>query len=139
MPVNSRAKGARAERLLAQTLREVMGWESARRSQQFNGCVEGGAADLVIAEVPLLHVESKMVEALSIHPTMERAVQEAGMSKLAVVCHKKKRTDWLITLRLTDLPRLVSMLSSSMTPGRGDPTLPNAMTSSPSSGSSESP
>jgi hypothetical protein len=58
-----------------------------------------------------------MVEALSIHPTMERAVQEAGMSKLAVVCHKKKRTDWLITLRLTDLPRLVSMLSSSMTPG----------------------
>jgi hypothetical protein len=73
--------------------------------------VEGGAADLVIAEAPLLHVESKMVEALSIHPTVERAVQEAG-TKLAVVCHKKKRTDWLITLRLTDLPRLVEMLSS---------------------------
>jgi len=71
---------------------------------------------LVIAEVPLLHVESKMVEALSIHPVMERAVQEAG-TKLAVVCHKKKRTDWLITLRLTDLPRLVAMLSSCTPPG----------------------
>jgi hypothetical protein len=138
MPLNSRAKGARAERLLAQTLREIMGWESARRSQQFNGCVEGGAADLVIAEVPLLHVESKMVEALSIHPTMERAVQEAG-TKLAVVCHKKKRTQWLITLQLADLPRLVSMLSSSMTQGRGDPTSPSGTISSPSSGSSESP
>ncbi len=112
--VNSRAKGARAERLLAQTLREVMGWSSARRSQQFSGCVEGGAADLVIAEAPMLHVESKMVEALSIHPVMQRAVQEAG-TKLAVVCHKKKRTDWLITLRLTDLPRLVEMLSASTT------------------------
>jgi hypothetical protein len=109
--VNSRAKGARAERLLAQELREIMGWSSARRSQQFNGCVEGGAADLVIAEVPLLHVESKMVEALSIHPTVERAVQEAG-TKLAVVCHKKKRTQWLITLQLCDLPRLVEMLST---------------------------
>lgn len=111
MPINSRAKGARAELLLAHTLREVMGWESARRSQQFSGCVEGGAADLVIEEAPLLHVESKMVEALSIHPTMERAVQEAG-TKLAVVCHKKKRTEWLITLRLSDLPRLIAMLSS---------------------------
>jgi hypothetical protein len=76
--------------------------------------VEGGAADLVIAEAPMLHVESKMVEALSIHPVMQRAVQEAG-TKLAVVCHKKKRTDRLITLRLTDLPRLVEMLSASTT------------------------
>ncbi len=136
--VNSRAKGARAERLLAQTLREVMGWSSARRSQQFSGCVEGGAADLVIAEAPMLHVESKMVEALSIHPVMQRAVQEAG-TKLAVVCHKKKRTDWLITLRLTDLPRLVEMLSSCTPPGPSDPTSPSGTISSPPLGSSESP
>jgi Holliday junction resolvase len=136
--VNSRQKGARAERELAQTLREVMGWSSARRSQQFSGCVEGGAADLVIEEVPLLHVESKMVEALSIHPVMERAVKEAG-SKLAVVAHKKKRTDWLLTLRLSDLPRLVEMLSSCTPAVPSDPTLPSGMTSSPPSDSSGSP
>jgi rRNA maturation protein Rpf1 len=76
-----------------------------------------------------------MVEALSIHPTMERAVQEAG-TKLAVVCHKKKRTQWLITLQLADLPRLVSMLSSCTPQGPSDPTLPSDTISSPPSGSS---
>jgi hypothetical protein len=91
-----------------------------------------------VPEVPGLFIESKAVEKLSIHPVMERAVKEAG-SKLAVVAHKKNRTSWLITLQLADLPRLVSMLSSSMTQGRGDPTSPSGTISSPSSGSSESP
>lgn len=132
--VNSRAKGARAERLLAEALREVMGWQSARRSQQY--CGAGQTSDVLVEEMPGLFIESKMVEALSIHPVMERAVREAG-HKLAVVAHKKKRTQWLITLQLADLPRLIAMLSSSMPPGPSDPTLPNAMTSSPPSGSRE--
>jgi len=136
MPLNSRAKGARCERELAQTLREVMGWGLCRRSQQFSGA--GETSDLLVPEVPGLFIESKAVEKLSIHPVMERAVKEAG-SKLAVVAHKKNRTSWLITLQLADLPRLVSMLSSSMTQGRGDPTSPSGTISSPSSGSSESP
>jgi hypothetical protein len=134
--VNSRAKGARAERLLAQELKEVMGWASARRSQQY--CGAGETSDVLVEEMPGLFIESKMVEALSIHPVMERAVREAG-SKLAVVAHKKKRTDWLLTLRLSDLPRLVAMISSCMPPGHGDPTLPNDTISSPPSGSSVSP
>ena len=134
--VNSRAKGARAERLLAQQLREVMGWESARRSQQY--CGAGETSDVLVAELPGLFIESKMVEALSIHPVMERAVREAG-SKLAVVAHKKKRTDWLLTLRLSDLPRLVEMLSSCTPVVPSDPTLPSGMTSSPLSDSSVSP
>jgi hypothetical protein len=134
--VNSRAKGARAERLLAQQLREVMGWESARRSQQY--CGAGETSDVLVEELPGLFIESKMVEALSIHPVMERAVREAG-SKLAVVAHKKKRTDWLLTLRLSDLPRLVEMLSSCTPVVPSDPTLPSGMTSSPPSDSSVSP
>jgi hypothetical protein len=77
--------------------------------------VEGGAADLVIEEVPALHVESKMVEKLSIHPTMERAVQEAGGTKLAVVAHKRKRTGWLITCRLEDWLALSRMVTSACT------------------------
>lgn len=109
MPINSRQKGARCERELAQVLKEVMGWELCRRSQQF--CGAGETADLLVPEVPGLFIESKAVEKLSIHPVMERAVQEAG-TKLAVVCHKKNRTQWLITLPLASLPRLVEMLSS---------------------------
>jgi hypothetical protein len=78
--------------------------------------VEGGAADLVIEEVPTLHVESKMVEKLSIHPVMERAVMEAGGTKLAVVAHKRKRTGWLITCRLEDWLALSRMVTSACTP-----------------------
>jgi hypothetical protein len=65
----------------------------------------------LVPEVPGLFIESKAVEKLSIHPVMERAVREAG-HKLAVVAHKKNRTGWLITLQLSDLPRLIAMLSS---------------------------
>lgn len=112
MPVNSRAKGARAERLLAEALREVMGWESSRRSCQFAG--RGETADLLVAEMPGLFIESKAVEALSIHPVMERAVREAG-KKLAVVAHKKNRTGWLITLRLEDWMAVSKMVASAST------------------------
>jgi len=126
MPVNSRAKGARAERDLCQSLKENMGWTSARRSQQF--CGAGETADCLVAEVPGLFVESKMVEKLSVHPVMERAVKEAG-SKLAVVCHKKKRTEWLVTMRLADWLAISKMVASTATPVEPPaPALPSDMT-----------
>lgn len=124
MPVNSRAKGARAERLLCQELREKLGWD-CRRSQQF--CGAGETADLLIEGVPLF-VESKMVEALSIHPVMERAVREAG-TKPAVVCHKKKRTGWLVTMRMEDWLAISRLVASTATPPEPPaPTLPSDMT-----------
>lgn len=106
--VNSRAKGARAERALCAELKEAMGWE-CRRSQQY--CGAGQTADILIEEMPQLHIESKMVEALSIHPVMERAVQEAG-TKLAVVCHKKIRTGWLVTMRMEDWLAISKLVAS---------------------------
>jgi hypothetical protein len=113
MPLNSRAKGARAERLLAQELKEVMGWESARRSQQY--CGAGETSDVLVEEMPGLFLESKAVEALSIHPVMERAVREAG-HKLAVVAHKKNRTEWLVTMRLVDWLAISRMVTSACMP-----------------------
>jgi hypothetical protein len=113
MPLNSRAKGARAERLLAQELKEVMGWESARRSQQY--CGAGQTSDVLVEEMPGLFLESKAVEALSIHPVMERAVREAG-HKLAVVAHKKNRTEWLVTMRLVDWLAISRMVTSACMP-----------------------
>lgn len=122
--VNSRAKGARAERDLCQSLQDAMGWH-ARRSQQF--CGAGETADLLVQEMPGLFVESKMVERLSIHPVMERAVQEAG-TKLAVVCHRKKRSDWLVTLRLDDWLELSKMVCASTQMVRSEASSENAST-----------
>jgi len=121
MPINSRAKGGRIERELCQKLREVFGWE-ARRSVQFAAKAE--TADLVVRQMPNLFIESKGVEKLSVHPVMERAVQEAG-SKLAVLAHRKNRTGWLLTMRLEDVLTFCEMVvqSRSIRTGQSDPTL----------------
>ena len=120
MPVNSRAKGARAERDLCQALRETLKWD-ARRSQQF--CGNAGDADLIVDQAPNLFVESKMVEKLNVTQAMEKAVDQCG-GALPILCHRKKRTEWLVTVRLTDLAALASMVMSSSTrPEPSDPTL----------------
>ena len=107
--VNSRAKGARAERALCEAIREAMKWV-CRRSQQY--CGAGQTADILIEGMPQLHIESKMVEALSVHPVMERAVQEAG-TKYAVLCHKRKRTGWLVTVRMEDWLEISKLVAAS--------------------------
>jgi hypothetical protein len=106
MPINSRAKGARAERDLANAFKELFGW-TARRTQQF--CGQAGDSDVVIEELPEVFVESKMVESLSIVPTMRKAVEQCK-GKLPVICHRKKQTEWLCTIRLTDLERFARMI-----------------------------
>jgi hypothetical protein len=107
MPINSRAKGARTERLLAEELRRILKWE-CRRSQQF--CGAAGDADLIVEGLPVF-VESKAVERLNVVEALEKAVEQAGES-LPLLLHKKNRTPWLLTVRLSDLPSLSKMIAS---------------------------
>jgi hypothetical protein len=97
--VNSRAKGARAERELANTLKELFGW-GARRTQQFSG--NAGDSDVLIEELPGLFVECKHVQSLSIVPVMRKAVEQCK-GKLPVICHRKNQSEFLLTMRLRDL------------------------------------
>lgn len=106
--VNSRQKGKRGELDLCQSLREVMGW-TVRRSQQF--CGKAGDADLLVEEHPDLFVECKLVQSLNITETVKRAVRDAG-PQLPAVFHRRDREEWLVTIRLTDLPRLLQTLAS---------------------------
>lgn len=101
MPINSRAKGARFERLLASKFREY-GYENARRSAQYCGNT-GEAADIV--NLPHIHVEAKHVERLNIHDAMAQAVRDAeagGGNALPAVFHKKNNMDILVTMRIED-------------------------------------
>lgn len=110
--VNSRAKGARGERELANTLKELFGW-NARRTCQFSG--NAGDSDVVIEELPDVFVECKLVENLSIVPTMKKAIEQCK-GKLPIICHRKKNTQFLVTLQLSDLvaiSNLVCRLESS--------------------------
>lgn len=106
--VNSRQKGKRGELDLCKALREVMGW-TVRRSQQF--CGRAGDSDLVVEEHPALFVECKLVQRLNVPEVMKVAVDQAG-SSLPSLFHRRDREEWLVTIRLADLPRFLRILSS---------------------------
>lgn len=110
--VNSRQKGKRGELDLCQTLKAVMGW-TARRSVQY--CGDAGDSDVLIDGLPSLFVECKLVQALNLTAVMRLAVQQAK-GKLPVVCHRRDREEWLLTIRLQDLPRFLQEMSSASLP-----------------------
>ena len=100
MAINSRDKGARNERLLANKLKEL-GYE-ARRGQQFSGA--NGDADVVGLDG--IHIECKAVERLNIHEAMAQAINDAREGEAPAVFHKKNRTGWLVTTRLEDFMKI---------------------------------
>ena len=94
--VNSRAKGARAERELANKLKEY-GYE-CRRGQQYSGA--NGDADVVGLDG--IHIECKAVERLNIHDAMKQSKDDAREGEIPVVMHKKNHKPWLVTMELND-------------------------------------
>ena len=107
MSLNSRSKGKAGELELARELNKLLGTESYR-SQQF--CGTHGDAD--IAGIPGLHVECKRVEKLNIHKAIEKAVLDSSPEDTPIVCHRRNRTEWLVTLRMSDLPDLARKILS---------------------------
>lgn len=94
--MNSRQKGARGERELAELLRSY-GYD-ARRSQQY--CGANGDADVV--GVDGFHIECKRVEQLNIYKAMEQSERDAREGEIPIVCHRKDRKGWLVTIRFDD-------------------------------------
>lgn len=101
MPINSKQKGARAEREFALWLRENLGAD-ARRGQQFSG---GTDSPDVVTNLSGLHFEVKHVEALNLDNAMNQAIKDAGGS-VPVVAHRKNRTPWYLTFKASDLVKL---------------------------------
>lgn len=100
--MNSRNKGASGERELAGILREY-GY-TARRGQQFSGA--NGDADVVGMDG--YHIECKRVERLNIDTAMEQSIRDAREEEIPIVCHRKNRKEWLVTLRLKDFMEVVN-------------------------------
>lgn len=107
MPINSRAKGARAERELSRYLGEKLGWTARRTAQRMGK--SGDASDVVVEEAPALHIECKMVERLNLEKAMEQAMRDC-LQKLPVVCHRKIRGEWMLTVHIKNLKQLSSMV-----------------------------
>ena len=94
--INSRQKGARAERELANLLKKY-GYET-RRGQQYSGA--NGDADVV--GLDKIHIECKRVERLNIDDAVAQSVRDARGSETPVVMHRKNNQQWLVTMRLVD-------------------------------------
>ena len=94
--MNSRDKGARGERELANLLKKA-GFNT-RRGQQFSGLY--GDADVVGLDG--IHIECKRVESLNIYKAYFQSVRDSKNNELPAVFHRKNNQPWLVTIGLYD-------------------------------------
>ena len=98
----SHNKRKRGEQELSRKMREL-GFLSAHRSQQY--CGSTSSADLL--GVPGVHIECKFVEKLSLNKAYEQAVRDSiGSTDMPIVCHRRSREPWLITMSLNDWAKI---------------------------------
>lgn len=63
----------------------------------------GAAGD--IEGLPFIHIEAKNVEKLNLRNAMAQSERDAdanGNGNIPIVCHKRSRMPWLVTMNLTD-------------------------------------
>lgn len=101
--VNSKQKGKRGELLWAHWLKDH-GCCSARRSQQFNG--GEGLSDVLCEELSKFAHEVKFVENLNLQKAMDQSIRDAKGKFIPIVAHKRKCTEWLVTMRAEDWIKL---------------------------------
>lgn len=107
--INSRQKGAAAERELANILKKH-GYD-ARRGRQFNGM--DGSPDVI--GLPGIHIECKHVERLNIDKAMQQSIRDAKEGETPAVFHRKNRQPWKVTMLLDDwieLYKLAQLMKS---------------------------
>ena len=100
--INSRNKGAVAERELANILKGY-GYEAAKRGQQH----KGGTDSPDVAGIPGFHIESKRVEAGNLYNWLEQAKRDAGWANLPVVMHRRNGKPWVVILELDDFITII--------------------------------
>lgn len=104
MAINSKAKGARGERELCTFLRETYGLH-AERTQQY--CGNSSDSSDIRSDLDC-HIEVKRVDRLNLAQAFDQARQDSiNSGKTPVVCHKKDRGEWMISMALADLGTFV--------------------------------
>lgn len=96
--MNSRDKGARGERELANILKQY-GFDT-RRGQQYSGL--NGDADVV--GVPGVHIECKRVErGLNLEKALMQSRRDARDGEVPCVMHRRNGEKWKVTFHLEDI------------------------------------
>jgi Holliday junction resolvase len=111
MPINSRDKGQRGERMWRDELRAA-GFD-AHRGQQF--CGSKDSPDVVCDALPSVHFEVKYTEKFNAYDAMAQAKRDAGDYKLPVVAHRRNNHDWLVIMPAQDWLSLIKETGRVMT------------------------
>lgn len=115
MVCNSRRKGAAGELEAAKALNAVLPHAKARRAQQYAG--HETAADLVCEGLDGVMIEVKRRQSMNIHKVMAESLAHCTEAMLPVILHRKDNEEWLLTIRLEDLPKALEKLSEGNTRG----------------------
>ena len=102
MACNSRRKGAAGELEAAKALNDVLPHAQARRAQQYAGHYT--AADLHCEGLPGLQREVKRRQSMNLHKVMSESLANCTEDQTPVILHRKDNEEWLLTIRLKDLP-----------------------------------
>lgn len=99
--MNVKRKGTAGENELADILRRS-GIRAYRNDQIFKG---GKGNPDVYAEIGILplHIEVKRVEKLNVPEAMNQAISDRADGHFPVLCHRKNRGKWLVTVPLDEL------------------------------------
>ena len=62
-------------------------------------------------------VEVKRKQALNLHKTMDKSLEDCGEDQTPVILHRKDNCDWLLTVRLEDVPAMMWKFLREGTPG----------------------
>lgn len=101
----SRNKGKQGEREFAKELTWVLDC-MACRGRQYHGRQD---APDVYTDIEGVHFEVKRTESLSLYTAMKQACDDAG-DAVPVVAHRRNDREWLLVLRLGDLPDFIKVL-----------------------------
>ena len=99
--MNVKRKGTAGENELAEILRRS-GIRAYRNDQIFKGGQGNPDVYAEIGTLPL-HIEVKRVEKLNVPEAMNQAINDSADGHLPVLCHRRNRGKWLVTVPLDDL------------------------------------
>lgn len=99
--INSRDKGARYERHVAEVLRDH-GYEAER------GCQHSGGKDSpdVKHNMPNIHIEAKAVEKLNLWNALAQSERDAGDNEIPIVVFKRNRSKDYVALQFEDFLKI---------------------------------
>ncbi len=106
MAVNSRAKGARNERMWASICRDE-GYSLTRRGCQFAGGPDSPDIQTGDAELERIHFEVKSGKRIDVWGAIAQAERDKALGKLAVCPLHRDRYDWIIAMPSSDWFRLL--------------------------------